>query len=218
MLLSSWVVSIVLAAHRRLQRSRSCAARYHPPTGLTRDTSCFTTIAARFYTLADVHSKGLKIGLYTAMGKQTCAMSHLFPAGDVGLGCDFDALPGGCTRAKQDIEDFVAWVSHAWMGESCVVGRSQRGNITVPTVVAGQVKHTRTTVEQQPGPMHGLVVCRISLSLPATPPPPHTHTHTPYMTHPLSLSLSFSLFLSLSLSPMSPPFCLILPPPPASSL
>ena len=43
------------------------------------------------------------------MGKQTCAMSHLFPDGDVGLGCDYDAFPA-CTRAKQDIEDFVSWV------------------------------------------------------------------------------------------------------------
>jgi len=60
-------------------------------------------------TFADVHSKGLKIGLYTALGEQTCAMAGLFPNGDVGLGCDYDAFPA-CTRAKQDIEDFVSWV------------------------------------------------------------------------------------------------------------
>jgi hypothetical protein len=55
--------------------------------------------------LADyVHSKGLKLGLYTAMGNGTCAMG-----GTLGLGCDRWSLKGGCATAKQDLEDYVSW-------------------------------------------------------------------------------------------------------------
>lgn len=57
---------------------------------------------------AYVHSKGLKLGLYTAIGNGTCAMQSVDPTGFLGLGCDRYSLPA-CTRAKQDIEDFV-WV------------------------------------------------------------------------------------------------------------
>ena len=37
---------------------------------------------------AYVHSKGLKFGLYTAIGEGTCAMGS-----DIGLGCDFTKIP-----------------------------------------------------------------------------------------------------------------------------
>ena len=58
--------------------------------------------------LADyVHGKGLKLGLYTAMGMETCA-SHRFTAGQLGLQCDFTTIPN-CTVAKRDIDDFVSW-------------------------------------------------------------------------------------------------------------
>ena len=50
---------------------------------------------------AYVHSKGLKLGLYTAVGKTSCKKK---PA----LGCDFDAIPK-CAQAQMDIEDFVSW-------------------------------------------------------------------------------------------------------------
>ena len=58
--------------------------------------------------LADyVHAKGLKLGLYTAMGMETCA-SHRFTKGQLGLQCDFSMIPN-CTVAKRDIDDFVSW-------------------------------------------------------------------------------------------------------------
>ena len=48
-----------------------------------------------------VHSKGLKLGLYTAIGSRSCK-------GRPALGCDFDAIPK-CEQARMDIDDFVSW-------------------------------------------------------------------------------------------------------------
>lgn len=54
--------------------------------------------------LADyVHGKGLKFGLYTAVGNGTCAMR-----GTLGLGCDYEQIPS-CPVAKRDIEQLVGW-------------------------------------------------------------------------------------------------------------
>jgi alpha-galactosidase len=50
---------------------------------------------------AYVHSKGLKLGLYTAVGSKSCA-------GRPGLDCNYDAIPK-YEQAKRDIEDFVSW-------------------------------------------------------------------------------------------------------------
>jgi hypothetical protein len=64
--------------------------------------------------LADyVHSKGLLLGIYTALGNGTCAMGgvHGLPRGtgrNLGLGCDAGSLPG-CTVAERDINDFISW-------------------------------------------------------------------------------------------------------------
>ena len=59
--------------------------------------------------LADyVHSKGLKFGMYTALGNNTCA-SHNFAVDELGLGCDFGNIPTGCQRAQQDINDLVGF-------------------------------------------------------------------------------------------------------------
>jgi alpha-N-acetylgalactosaminidase len=58
--------------------------------------------------LADyVHKKGLKLGLYTAMGNNSCAASK-FAKDTVGLSCNYDAIPK-CDVAKRDLEDFVSW-------------------------------------------------------------------------------------------------------------
>jgi hypothetical protein len=55
--------------------------------------------------LADyVHAKGLKLGLYTAMSKHTCARH----TAAIGLDCGFDNLPE-CATAKRDLTDFVSW-------------------------------------------------------------------------------------------------------------
>ena len=56
---------------------------------------------------AYVHDRGLKLGLYSAIGTGTCAMPG-HGGVDLGLGCDGDAIPA-CARAEQDIEDFVSW-------------------------------------------------------------------------------------------------------------
>jgi len=54
--------------------------------------------------LADyVHARGLKLGLYTAVGHGTCAMGS-----DLGLGCENGAIPE-CSVAKQDLADYVSW-------------------------------------------------------------------------------------------------------------
>ena len=53
------------------------------------------------------HDKGLKLGLYTAMGNGTCANDNGKGIA-LGLGCDFGEIPS-CSRAKIDIEDFVSW-------------------------------------------------------------------------------------------------------------
>ena len=53
------------------------------------------------------HDKGIKLGLYTAMGNGTCANDNGRGVA-LGLGCDFGKIPT-CSRAKQDIEDFVSW-------------------------------------------------------------------------------------------------------------
>ena len=50
------------------------------------------------------HSKKLKLGLYTALGNQTCAMGHRpYPTGLLGLGCDYGEIDKGCPLAKQDL-------------------------------------------------------------------------------------------------------------------
>ena len=55
--------------------------------------------------LADyVHAKGLKLGLYTAVGAGTCAMGGT----ELGLGCEGAALPG-CDVSRRDLEAFVGW-------------------------------------------------------------------------------------------------------------
>ena len=51
---------------------------------------------------AYVHSRGLKFGLYTAIGAGTCAMGGT----ELGLGCEGNALPD-CATARRDLEDFV---------------------------------------------------------------------------------------------------------------
>lgn len=56
---------------------------------------------------AYVHSKGLKFGLYTAVGNFTCA-SGTWAVDPIGLGCDYDKLPE-CAVAKRDIDDYVSW-------------------------------------------------------------------------------------------------------------
>jgi hypothetical protein len=60
-----------------------------------------------------VHGKGLKLGLYTAAGNQTCAMGHRsYKTGPLGLACDYgeiDKQPVRCPLAKQDLEDFASW-------------------------------------------------------------------------------------------------------------
>jgi hypothetical protein len=61
--------------------------------------------------LADyVHNKGLKFGLYTALGNASCAFPGIKPTPtlDDGLGCDHLSMPA-CTRAHQDIDDMVSW-------------------------------------------------------------------------------------------------------------
>ena len=52
-----------------------------------------------------VHAKGLKLGLYTAVGAGTCAMG----GAELGLGCEGGALQSGCAVARRDLEDFVGW-------------------------------------------------------------------------------------------------------------
>ena len=56
---------------------------------------------------AYVHSKGLKFGLYTAVGNFTCA-SGKFAVDPIGLGCDYNKIPE-CAVAKRDMDDFVSW-------------------------------------------------------------------------------------------------------------
>ena len=53
---------------------------------------------------------GLKLGLYTLLGRGSCAYpKYPYAGSDVGLGCGYDELRKGCPRAKQDIADFVSW-------------------------------------------------------------------------------------------------------------
>lgn len=60
--------------------------------------------------LADyVHAKGLKLGLYTAQGANTCGMERKYPGSGLGLGCDGAEIDKGCPVAKRDIEDFASW-------------------------------------------------------------------------------------------------------------
>lgn len=54
-----------------------------------------------------MHSKGLKFGLYTAVGNFTCA-SGKFAVDPIGLGCDYGKIPE-CAVAKRDIDDYVSW-------------------------------------------------------------------------------------------------------------
>lgn len=58
--------------------------------------------------VANPKRKGLKFGMYTAVGNFTCA-SGRFAVDPIGLGCDYDQISKGCPVAKQDIEDFVSW-------------------------------------------------------------------------------------------------------------
>lgn len=51
-------------------------------------------------------AKGLKFGLYTAVGNFTCA-SGRFAIDPIGLGCDYAKIPE-CEVAKRDIDDFVS--------------------------------------------------------------------------------------------------------------
>jgi hypothetical protein len=63
---------------------------------------------------AYVHARGLKLGLYTALGNNSCAADKFVgpppwgAAAQTGLGCDERALPK-CSRAQIDIDDFVSW-------------------------------------------------------------------------------------------------------------
>lgn len=74
--------------------------------------------------LADyVHSKGLLLGIYTALGNGTCAMGGTsgLPRGtgkNLGLGCDAGSLPG-CAVAERDINDFVSWGIDALKVDGC---------------------------------------------------------------------------------------------------
>ena len=65
--------------------------------------------------LADyVHGRGLKLGLYTALGNNSCAADKFVGAPpwsvetQMGLGCDELSMPR-CERAQLDIDDFVSW-------------------------------------------------------------------------------------------------------------
>ena len=50
--------------------------------------------------LADyVHARGLKLGLYTAMGSQTCAMGRVPYSSGLGLGCNYEQIDQGCRPA-----------------------------------------------------------------------------------------------------------------------
>jgi len=77
---------------------------------------------------AYVHARGLKLGLYSAIGGGTCAMP-----GDLGLGCDGDQIPA-CPRAKQDIEDFVSWDIDHIKVDGCKGYDSVHGNASYAIV------------------------------------------------------------------------------------
>ena len=63
---------------------------------------------------AYVHAKGMKLGLYTALGNNSCAANKFVGPPpwsadlQMGLGCDERSMPR-CARAQRDIEDFVSW-------------------------------------------------------------------------------------------------------------
>ena len=63
---------------------------------------------------AYVHARGLKLGLYSALGNNSCAADKFTgpppwgPSADMGLGCDEWSMPR-CDRARLDIDDFVSW-------------------------------------------------------------------------------------------------------------
>merc|ERR1719238_552499 len=66
---------------------------------------------------AYVHSKGLKFGMYTAMGNFTCAHQH-WQLDPLGLSCDYENLPE-CSTARLDIEDLVSWDIDALKVDGC---------------------------------------------------------------------------------------------------
>ena len=49
-----------------------------------------------------IHARGLKFGLYTAMGEESCCG---YPA----LGCHSVDQEDGCAQAKRDVETYVSW-------------------------------------------------------------------------------------------------------------
>lgn len=70
-----------------------------------------------------MHSKGLLLGIYSALGNGTCAMGGTrgLPRGtgkNLGLGCDASSLPG-CAVAERDINDFVSWGIDALKVDGC---------------------------------------------------------------------------------------------------
>ena len=72
--------------------------------------------------LADyVHSKGLKFGLYTAVGNYTCA-SGTWAVDPIGLGCDYDKIPE-CVVAQRDINDYVSWGIVSVTPEQAIAGQ-----------------------------------------------------------------------------------------------
>ena len=75
-----------------------------------------------------VHGKGLKLGLYSALGNNSCAADKFVGAPpwnadlQMGLGCDELSMPR-CARAQLDIDDFVSWgIDHLKVSTSPAVG------------------------------------------------------------------------------------------------
>jgi hypothetical protein len=83
--------------------------------------------------LADyVHSKGMKLGLYTALGNNSCAADKFTgpppwgPSAEMGLGCDETSMPR-CARAQLDIDDMVSWGIDHLKVDGCQQGATNRG-------------------------------------------------------------------------------------------
>ena len=75
--------------------------------------------------LQKVHAKGLKLGLYTALGNNSCAAGK-FAVDQMGLGCDEQSMPR-CSRAQLDIDDMVSWdIDHLKVSGRSKVGLVQR--------------------------------------------------------------------------------------------
>ena len=103
--------------------------------------------------LADyVHSKGLLLGIYSALGNGTCAMGGVggLPRGtgrNLGLGCDAGSLPG-CAVAERDINDYVGWGIDALKVDGCFEFDSDSMNKSYARV--GQLLRAATSKTGRP--------------------------------------------------------------------